>query len=252
MNPNQPKRNAPAMRTVAIIPARGGSKGIPRKNIIDFCGHPLLAWSIAAARGATRIDRVYVSTDNGEIRNIALRYGAEVITRPPDISGDKASSESALLHALDVIAAGEAVEPERVVFLQATSPLREPGELDEALQLFDAGGFDSLFSGAAPEDLCLWKQGPAGLDSMNYDYRNRKRRQEADGAFKLWIETGSFYVTKTAVLRHTGNRLGGRIGIHPVPFWKSYEIDSLEGLDLCAWLMHHHRLDQQIPARSVD
>jgi CMP-N,N'-diacetyllegionaminic acid synthase len=135
-----------------------------------------------------------------------------------------------------------------VVFLQATSPLREPGELDQALQLFDAGGFDSLFSGASPEDLCLWQQGPAGLDSLNYDYRNRKRRQEADDVFKLWIETGSFYVTKTTVLRQTGNRLGGRIGIHPVPFWKSYEIDSLEGLDLCAWLMHHHGLDRQNPA----
>lgn len=248
MNTARSKAKTPAPRTVAIIPARGGSKGISRKNIVGFRGHPLLAWTIAAARRATQIDRVYVSTDNGEIRDVALRYGAKVIIRPDELSGDEASSESALLHALDIIAAGDAAEPERVVFLQATSPLREPGELDRALRLFDAKGFDSLFSGASPEDLCLWKQDPSGLDSLNYDYRNRKRRQDADSAFKLWIETGSFYITKTTVLRWTGNRLSGRIGIYPVPFWESYEIDSLEGLDLCTWLMHHHQLDQQDPA----
>lgn len=238
---------APALRTAAVIPARGGSKAIPRKNVIDFCGHPLLAWSIAAARRANRIDRVFVSTDNEEIQQVALQYGAEVILRPIEISGDQASSESALLHALDVVMKQFGAEPERLVFMQATSPLREPNELDEALQLFDAEGYDSLFSGAQPEDLCLWRQSPGELDSLNYDYRNRRRRQDADEAVKLWVETGSFYITRTSILRRLGNRLGGRIGIYPVPFWKSYEIDSLEGLDLCAWLMQRNGLANQSP-----
>jgi N-acylneuraminate cytidylyltransferase len=247
MNSIRSGAKTPGPKTVALIPARGGSKGIARKNVIEFHGHPLLAWTIAAAREAARIDHVYVSTDDGEIRNVALHYGAKVIERPDELSGDAARSESALLHALDIIAAGEAAEPERVVFLQATSPLREPGEIDAALQMFDTEGFDSMFSGASPEDLCLWKLEPDRLDSLNYDYRDRKRRQEADGASTLWIETGSFYITKTTVLKRTGNRLGGRIGIFPVPLWKSYEIDSLDGLELCAWLMHHHKLDQHNP-----
>jgi N-acylneuraminate cytidylyltransferase len=238
------------LRTVAIIPARGGSKGIPRKNVIDFCGYPLLAWSIAAARGAKGIDRVFVSTDDREIGAVAREYGAEVIDRPPELSGDAATSESALLHTLDVLKArGE--NPERVVFLQPTSPLRETEELNAALLAFERDGFDSLFSGARPEDYCLWMQSGSRLTSLNYDYRNRRRRQEMLEE-ELWIETGSFYITKSALLRSEANRLGGKIGIHEVPIWKSYEIDSLSGLELCALLMRHHGLDRTPPkpARS--
>jgi CMP-N,N'-diacetyllegionaminic acid synthase len=240
------------MRTIAVIPARGGSKGIPQKNIKEFCGHPLLAWSVAVARRTKQIDGVYVSTDNSEIRRVAQDYGAEVILRPAEISGDQASSESALLHALEVVGKEHGTGVERILFLQATSPLRETKELDEALKLFDTGGYDSLFSAANPEDFCIWKEGSGHLDSLNYDYRNRKRRQEADGAIKLWIETGSFYVTNAALLRRTGNRLGGKIAVYPVPLWKSHEIDSMEGFELCAWLMHHHHLDQRSPAPTSD
>jgi N-acylneuraminate cytidylyltransferase len=237
---------------VALIPARGGSKGIPRKNVVDFCGHPLLAWSIATARDTSAIDRIFVSTDNKEIRDVAIHYGAEVIMRPDDISGDLDSSESALLHALDVILTQHSIEPDRVVFLQATSPLRESAELSQALHLFDAEKYDSLFCAASPEDFCLWKEGIEGLQSVSFDYRNRKRRQEMDAGSKLWIETGSFYITKTTVLRRSRNRLGGKIGIFRVPFWKSHEIDSMEGFALCEWLMHYHKIDRLKPMSFID
>ena len=234
-------------RIVALIPARGGSTGIPRKNIIEFCGHPLIAWTIATARRAKRIDGVYVSTDDGEIGSVARRYGAAVIARPPELSGDSASSESALLHAIDTIVSNEGADPRTVVFLQATSPLRETSELDEALDLFAREEFDSLFSGSQPEDLHLWKQDRKGLASLNYDYRNRQRRQDMDDTSMVWVETGSFYVTRTVLLRASGNRLGGRIGIYKVPFWKSFEVDSQEGLELCRTLMHLYQLDQRDP-----
>jgi CMP-N,N'-diacetyllegionaminic acid synthase len=234
---------------IAVIPARGGSKGIPRKNIIDFCGHPLVSWSIAAALRCPLLDGVYVSTDDEEIAAVATRYGASVIRRPAEISGDAASSESALVHACQYLQEGNGSTPEKILFLQATSPLRTTDELTRALQHFDANGLDSLFSAAQTADFCLWRGAPgsATFDSENFDYRDRKRRQDADPSHTVWIETGSFYITKTDLLIAGNNRLGGKIGVWPVETWKAFEIDDLEGLELCALLMRRYGLDQPTP-----
>lgn len=235
------------MNTVAIIPARGGSKGIPRKNVIDFCGHPLIAWTIAAARGCRAIDGVFVSTDSDEIAAVARRYGADIVTRPTDISGDRATSESALLHASGEITRRNGRVPQRVVFLQATSPLRESSELDGALAKFEQENLDSLFSASQPEDMLFWKKTSGGLQSINYDYKSRKRRQDMAEEEVLLVETGSFYVSRLSLLETTQNRMGGRIGTWTVAFWKSFEVDSLEGLELCAVLMRQHGLDRRPP-----
>ena|SRR5437867_8750729 len=234
------------MRTIAIIPARGGSKGIHRKNIVDFCGYPLISWTIACARRCSLVEKVYVSTDDAEIASIATVYGAEVIHRPANISGDTATSESALIHACDVIGQNRNL-PEIIIMMQATSPLRETSELDGALSKFAEGGVDSMFSAARPEDTLLWFDDASGLQSLNFDYRARKRRQDAAHGPQIWIETGSFYVMKTELLLSSQNRLGGRIGMLPVPFWKSFEIDSLESLQICAALMRIFRLDTVTP-----
>ena len=117
------------MRSVAIIPARGGSRGIPRKNLRVIAGKPLLAYTIEHALATPSIDRVVVSTDDVEIGTVAARHGAEVIWRPAEISGDRASSEAALLHALDELAARDDYRPDLVVMLQATSPLRRPDDV---------------------------------------------------------------------------------------------------------------------------
>jgi CMP-N,N'-diacetyllegionaminic acid synthase len=236
------------MKTVAIIPARGGSKGIPRKNIIDFCGHPLIAWTIAAARSCRAIDGVFVSTDSEEIAATARRYGAEVTVRPAEIAGDRATSESALLHACGEITRRQGGAPERVVFLQATSPLRESSELEGALAKFEQEKLDSLFSASQPEDMLFWRKTPAGFESINYDYSSRKRRQDMSEESVLLVETGSFYVTRHSLLQQTQNRLGGRIGVWPVEFWKSFEIDSQAGLELCTLLMRQNGLDRVPPA----
>lgn len=234
------------MKTIAIVPARGGSKAIPKKNIMPFCGHPLIAWTIAAVRGCSAIDGVYVSTDCPEISAVALRYGAAVIRRPEDISGDRASSESALMHACRELEKGEGL-PDRVVFLQATSPVRESEELTGALEHFEEEGLDSLFSASVPEDLLVWWEEGGQMKSLNYDFRSRKRRQDAEGGGRLLIETGSFYITKTSLLLETGNRLGGRIGTWTVPVWKSWEIDSADGLVLVESLMKIHGLEKHPP-----
>lgn len=235
------------MDTIAIIPARGDSKGIPRKNIINFCGYPLLAWTVACAQRCPQIKRVYVSTDDAEIASVTRKLGADVIERPAEFSTDTADSESALLHALDHIEANDSKRIDAIVFLQATSPLREPIEIERALKKFEAEALDSLFSAAELEDMLLWCEKTGELSSWNYDYAKRKRRQDASAEGRQFVETGSFYITKPDILRKNHNRLGGRIGLWKVPFWKSFEIDSIEGLALCELLMKVHKLDLAVP-----
>jgi len=217
---------------VAIVLARGGSKGIPKKNIIDFCGKPLMAWTIEhCAKGGA--DLVYVSSDSEEILAVGEQYGALPIRRPLEISGDTASSESGWLHALSFIenAVGRV---EWVLAPQVTSPLRTETDIRRGVQIASSGSYDALFSCSIAEDLFFWEQTPKGLDSVNYDWRNRKRRQDVP---KQYIENGSFYLFRPEVLRANNNRFGGRIGTVEMEFWKMFEIDSMEDLRMCAALM---------------
>ena len=227
------------MNTVAILLARGGSKGIPRKNLIDFCGKPLMVWSIEQCKAAKGIDSVWVSSDDDEILQVAAKHGARTIRRPEDLANDQATSEAGWLHAIDTIEA-ETGQIDLVVAPQATSPLREASDIERGLAAFAAGGYDSLFSCGVAEDLYFWQRDAAGqLDSINYDWRNRKRRQDHAAQY---IENGSFYLFQPAVLRRFNNRFGERIGMVEMDFWKTFEIDSLEGMRLCAALMQEFLL----------
>lgn len=221
-------------KRVAIIPARGGSKGIPNKNIIDFCGKPLMAWSILQAINTPEIDEVYVTSDSSEILEIARSYGAKGIVRPDDISGDRATSESAIEHALSVID----YQVDLALMLQATSPLRKPDDLGKAIRQFDEEKWDSAFSGGVLEDFLIWeKDEQGGLRSFNYDYLNRGRRQDRKAQY---VENGSFYLFKPEILKK-GNRLGGHIGIYLMDFWQSFEIDNYEDLEFLRLLFEAHK-----------
>jgi N-acylneuraminate cytidylyltransferase len=227
--------------TAAIIPARAGSKGIPAKNLVSVCGHPLIAWSIAQARAAAGVDSVWVSSDGDEILAVAGEYGARGIRRPAEISGDTASSESAWLHAVDAIEAdGERVD--WVVGMQATSPIRESRDIDEALQQVARDKVDSLVTVVEVEDFFMWRVGESGLpESVNYDYRTRKRRQAIE---KRYLENGSFYVFQPALLRAENNRLGGRIGMHVMERHKMFQIDNEADITLCEAIMRGYGLDR--------
>jgi CMP-N,N'-diacetyllegionaminic acid synthase len=213
----------------AVIPARGGSKGIPRKNIRPLAGRPLLVHSIEAALEAPAVDRVVVSTDDREIASVAEHHGAEVVWRPAEISGDAASSESALLHALDSAQDREGHDPDLVVFLQATSPLRRPGDVQRAIDLLRSENADSLFSAFRPSGF-LWRVANGDLSPVNYDPANRPRRQELTE--EIVIENGSIYVFKPWVLRQTGSRLGGRIVAYMMGALHSFELDEPDDWDL--------------------
>jgi len=222
----------------AIILARGGSKGIPNKNIINFCGKPLIAWTIEHCLLAG-IKEVYVSSDSEEILKVAQNYGVSGIKRPQDISGDTATSESGWLHALEVIDK----EIEWVFAPQATSPLRTPEDIKRGLALASSGQYDSIFSCSVAEDLLFWQVTPEGtLKSINYDYQNRGRRQDRP---KQYIENGSFYIFRPEILRKYNNRLGGRIGMLEMEFWKMFEIDTMEDLKICEALMRKFLLKRE-------
>ncbi len=221
------------MNVVAIILARGGSKGVPKKNIIDFCGKPLIAWTIDnCLKGGA--NSVWVSSDSDEILEISAKYGANKIKRPDDIAGDFATSESAWLHAINYIEQAEE-KIDWVVAPQVTSPLREASDISKAISLAKENIHDSFFSCSVAEDLFFWQKNNDGnLDSVNYDWRNRKRRQDIP---KQFIENGSFYIFKPQVLRNTNNRFGSNIGIVEMEFWKMFEIDSFDDLKMCSALM---------------
>lgn len=224
-------------RTLAVIAARGGSKGIPDKNLVDLCGKPLLAWTVLQAKAAHGVTEVAVSSDSERILDVAVAHGAFAVKRPDEIAGDTATSESAWLHALE--AREKATAPfELVVALQATSPIRESRDIDEAITQFDRDHLDSLLTVCEVEDFFTWLLNGAGrAESVNYDWRERRRRQEIE---KRYLENGSFYLFAPALLRDTHNRLGGKIGLFVMPRHKMFQIDRAEDIALCRSILESY------------
>ena len=221
-------------QVLAIIPARAGSKGIPRKNLARIGGRPLVSISIDHANAAARVNRVVVSTDDDEIASVARQSGAEVVCRPLAISGDTASSESALIHTLDALRDRDGYDPDLVVFLQATSPLRCGADIDRATEILEQEGADSLFS-ACPMHGFVWRHGPDGTwKSFSYDYRNRKRRQDAPEDV---VENGSIYIFRPSILRTTGNRLGGRVAVYRMSYINSLQVDEPADIEMISLIM---------------
>ena len=220
------------MNTITIIPARGGSKGIPDKNIINFCERPLIEWSILQAQKAQNTKDIFVSSDSKQILNIAEKCGAIPILRPDYLSTDTATSESAILHTLNTVEKKRTYEVDLIVFLQATSPLREPEDIDQAIEKLLDSKADSLFSASLAEDLCLWEKKGNILKAITFDPDNRGRRQDRE---PLYIENGSIYVFRPEILRKFNNRLGKKTDIFLMPYWKSFEIDNIMDLELCEY-----------------
>ncbi|WEL20070.1 cytidylyltransferase domain-containing protein [Candidatus Nanohalococcus occultus] len=213
---------------VAIIPARGGSKGIKKKNIVDFLGKPLIEHTINQARDSSCLDGIYVSTDSEDIAEISKEAGAKIIDRPEEIAGDEATTESALLHALEHIREEENMDPDIMTLLQCTSPLRRRNDIDETAKLVSEGGYDSALS-VCEDHSFYWEKGRNGFESINYSPQTRKRRQDLE---KRYQENGSIYVFKTEILEEKECRLGGKIGAHQMPETHSFEIDTPDDLEI--------------------
>ena len=212
------------MKIVSIIPARGGSKGIPNKNIKDINGQPLISYNIEASI-KSNIDETWISTDDDVISNISSKYGAKVLKRPEYLADDNASSDDVLLHF------AENVEFDILVFLQCTSPLTTFEDINGAIKLLNTCEFDSVLSVCDNHGgwLCggftweiIGKQA-----SPDYDINNRPRRQDCTPSFR---ENGAIYVTTRDALLKSKCRISGDIGLYIMPRQRSFEIDEPEDL----------------------
>jgi CMP-N-acetylneuraminic acid synthetase len=178
-------------KTIAIIPARGGSKRLPNKNILSLGGIPLIAHSILyAQQNNDIIDEVYVSTDDVAIKKIALEYGARVIDRPENLSGDFEPTVSVLKHVLESLD----IEVENVVLLQPTNPFREEKLLAETFKIYHSGNYDSLFT-VSRNDQKLGKIANNIFVPFNYEIGQRSQDLEP-----LYFENGLLYISKARLI----------------------------------------------------
>ncbi|WP_061963298.1 acylneuraminate cytidylyltransferase [Demequina aurantiaca] len=212
---------------IAIIPARGGSKGVPGKNVARVGGVPLVARAVRTALAAPRIGAVYVSTDDEAIAVAAREAGASIVRRPADLAGDQATSEDAILHALAAIRES-GLSPSTVVFMQATSPFIDADALNRAVARVQDGDEDVVFS-AFETYAFLWQNAEHGAQGVNHDHSFRPRRQDREPHFQ---ETGAFYVMDAAGLERHRFRFFGRVGIQEVTAASGLEIDEPAELEM--------------------
>ncbi|HYP45057.1 MAG TPA: acylneuraminate cytidylyltransferase [Propionibacteriaceae bacterium] len=215
-------------RTVAIIPARGGSKGVPGKNLRPVDGVPLVVRAIRSCLAAESVDAVYVSTDDRDIAAAARKAGSEVIWRPAALADDLASSEAALLHGLEELAE-QGLEPSVLLFVQCTSPFLDPADLDTGVRLVLEAQADSAFSAVATYEF-LWRDvdptsapGAGAVAGVNHDAAVRPRRQDRRPDFR---ETGGFYALAVPGFRASKHRFFGRTAVVPVSELTTLEVDT--------------------------
>lgn len=233
------------MEILAIIPARGGSKSIPRKNIRLLAGHPLIAHTIIQARQSCLVNRVAVSTDDPEIAQVAEQYGAEVIWRPAEISGDRASSESALLHALQHLQDIEDYSPDLLVFLQCTSPLTRAADIDGTIQALLDQQADTALA-VTPFHYFLWKPvAEGGAEGINHDKRVRPLRQEREPQY---LETGAVYVMRVSGFLQARHRFFGKTAFYITPLERRLEIDDPVDFAIAEALLADQRRQEQVAA----
>ena len=176
---------------LAIIPARGGSKRLPRKNVLELCGKPLIAWSIEAGLKSKYIDKLIVTSDDEDILSISEKYGSDIIKRPEELSNDTATTFDALKHTIDNLE-----KYDYIVLLQPTSPLRNEKHLDEAIELLEEKNADAIVSVCEMDHSPLWSNTLPKDGSMKSFLKEEvlnKRSQDLDKYFRL---NGAIYVCK--------------------------------------------------------
>lgn len=225
----------PRSQTVAIIPARGGSKRIPRKNLALLGGHPLIAHTILAALHARQVDQVYVTTEDQEIATVARRYGAQVIWRPEELASETAPTEPCLQHALVTIEQQSGIPVGKLVMLQPTSPFRGSQRIDQAVEMMHQSGCDSVVGVFA--DIRYYFLGDIDAEerlTVGYDPQNRLRTQDIKPRYQ---ETGALYVMTRAQLMDRGCRMGGDMRALVLDETESMDIDTVLDLRHCEFLL---------------
>lgn len=207
------------MRVISFIPVRGGSKSIPHKNIKLLNGKPLVFWTIEALQQCKRIDEIIIATDSQEIAKIVSTGGyskVKIYWRNPENAQDSSTTESVILEYLGK----EKHNAEDIfVLVQATSPFTTFQDIDSSLSKFINDRADSLLS-CVRQKRFIWKEEG---ESINYDYRERPRRQEFKG---FLVENGAIYISKIGSIIQSKSRISGKISIYEMPEYSYFEIDE--------------------------
>lgn len=230
------------MNIVALICARGGSKGLPGKNIRPLAGVPLIAWSIRQARAVPRIGRVIVSTDSEEIAAVAREYGAEVpFMRPAELAQDNSPERAVWRHALEYLKATESAYPDVLIVVPATAPLRQPEDLERCLDAFLEGGAETIITVAEPHrnpyfnmvkaraDGCVELVIPPAAGAL-------ARRQDAPAVYDV---TTVAYVTAPDFVMQADNIFSGRVRSVKIPVERAVDIDTLLDFRIAECLLEY-------------
>lgn len=227
---------------IAFIPVRCGSKSISLKNIKNFCGKPLVYWNLEALQKSANIDKIFVATDCDEIKDTVNSFNfskVNIYDREPQNANDTASTESVML---EFINKNTFNDNDLFLLVQATSPLTQSSDFDEALQTFKDKNADSLLTCVRTKRF-FWDDNATPL---NYDYKNRPRRQEFDG---LLMENGAFYISSIENIKKYKNRLSGKIAIHEMKEYTAVEIDEHDDWIIAEKLMYKYILSQKPKAK---
>lgn len=228
---------------IAFIPVRGGSKGIPGKNIRSFCGMPLVWWAVKAAIECPEIEHVYVSTDSDRITEVVEGFGLEkvsVVRRSAATASDEASTESAMLEFSEGADFGD------IVLIQATSPLLEDGHLEKGISLYRSSGADACLS-VVRQKRFVWQESGGQAVPVNYDPRRRPRRQEWDGYL---VENGAFYITSRKKLLSSGSRVSGRVVACEMPEDSFFEIDEVSDWLILEEIKYRQLVERRLKATT--
>ena len=207
---------------IAFIPVRGGSKSIPLKNIKPINGKPLVYWTALAAEDSKIVDKVIIATDSKEIKDTVLSFGfkkLEVYDRNPENAQDTSSTESVML---EYIEKSKLNLKDKFILIQATSPLLKSNYIDEMFEKLENTNADSIFS-TVREKQFHWIETENGVEPINYDYRNRPRRQDFQG---ILAENGACYMNSVENILRDKCRLSGKIITYEMPAETAYEIDE--------------------------
>lgn len=210
---------------IGIIPARGGSKGLPGKNIREICGFPLIYWTIEAAKKSNHLDDFYVSTDDQEIAEIAIKYGAKVLMRPPELAKDDTTTLAVLNHIV------KEIECENIIVLQPTSPLRDHNTIDSCIDEYVNGSFDTLATGYYTK-------------ITEYASHQNMRRQDIKGFF---YDDGNIYIISSDLIKQN-KWFGDAICRKVINKELNYEIDDLIEFNIIAGILQNRLMEGKQPS----
>ncbi len=225
------------MATIAFIPARCGSKSVKLKNIKNFCGKPLIYWTLKALQDAKKVEKIFVATDCKEISDTVKSFNlnkVNIYNRNKENAQDESSTESVMT---EFIRNNNINGENTFILAQATSPLTQSADFDKALEKYETEDTDSLLSCVRIKRF-FWNENGTPL---NYDFKNRPRRQEFKGTL---VENGAFYINKVKNIIKYNNRLSGKIGFYIMPEYSFIEIDEESD-----WLSAENLMKRYIPKK---